>query len=70
LALVVGFGSKLPPLAAVWCAHWRPHITLPATARLASPAKPVIEALGTRLPGCDIDISALSLVIRPERAWD
>jgi hypothetical protein len=28
--------------------------------------------LGTRLPGCDIDISALSLVIQhgPERAWD
>jgi hypothetical protein len=36
------------------------------------PAKPIIDALGTQLPGCDIDISALSLVIQhgPERAWD
>jgi hypothetical protein len=34
------------------------------------PAKPIIDALGTRLPGCDVDIRALSLVIQhgPERA--
>jgi len=36
------------------------------------PAKPIIEALGTQLPGCEIDISALSVVVQhgPERAWD
>ena len=52
-------------------ARWRPHITICySTSR--QPAKPIIDALGTRLPGCDIDISALSLVIQhgPERAWD
>ena len=34
------------------------------------PAKPIIDASGTRLPGCDINIRALSLVIQhgPERA--
>jgi hypothetical protein len=52
-------------------ARWRPHITICySTSR--QPTKPIIAALGTRLPGCDIDISALSLVIQhgPERAWD
>jgi len=51
--------------------RWRPHITICySTSR--QPAKPIIDALGTRLPGYDIDISALSLVIQhgPERAWD
>jgi 2'-5' RNA ligase len=52
-------------------ARWRPHITICySTSR--QPAEPIIDALGTQLPGCDIDISALSLVIQhgPERAWD
>jgi hypothetical protein len=52
-------------------ARWRSHITICySTSR--QPAKPIIDALGTRLPGCDIDIRALSLVIQhgPERAWD
>jgi len=63
LALVVGFGSKLPPLAAEWCAHCRPHITI-CYSTSSQPAKPIIEALGTRLSGCVVDIRALSLVIQ------
>ena len=52
-------------------ARWRPHITI-CYSTSSQPAKPIIDALGTRLPGCDIDINALSLVIQhgPERAWD
>ena len=52
-------------------ARWRPHITI-CYSTSSQPAKPIIEPLGTRLPGCDVDISALSLVIQhgPERAWD
>lgn len=52
-------------------AGWRPHITI-CYSTSSQPAKPIIDALGIRLPGCDIDISALSLVIQhgPERAWD
>jgi len=71
LALVVGFGCGVAPLAAERCAHCRPHITTCYSTSRQS-AKPIIEALGTRLPGCDIDIRALSLVIQhgPERAWD
>jgi len=39
-------------------ARWRPHVTICySTSR--QPAKPIIDALGTRLPGCDIDIRAL-----------
>ena len=49
----------------------RPHITI-CYSTSSQPAKPIVDVLGTRLPGCDIDISALSLVIQhgPERAWD
>lgn len=52
-------------------ARWRPHITI-CYSTASQPAKPIIDALGTQLPGRDIDISALSLVIQhgPERAWD
>ena len=52
-------------------ARWRPHITI-CYSTSSQPAKPIIDALGTRLPECDIDINALSLVIQhgPERAWD
>ena len=52
-------------------ARWRPHLTICySTSR--QPAQPIIDALGTRLPGCDIAIRALSLVIQhgPERTWD
>ncbi len=52
-------------------ARWRPHVTI-CYSTSSQPAKPIIDALGTRLPGCDVDIDALSLVIQrgPERAWD
>ena len=52
-------------------ARWRPHMTI-CYSTSSQAAKPIIDALGTQLPGCDIDISALSLVIQhgPERAWD
>ena len=36
-------------------ARWRPHITI-CYSTSSQPAKPIIDALGTRLPGCDIDI--------------
>lgn len=51
-------------------ARWRPHITI-CYSTSSQPAKPIIDALGTQLPGCDIDINALSLVVQdgPERAW-
>ena len=44
-------------------ARWRPHITI-CYSTSSQPAKPIIDSLGTRLPGCDINISALSLVIQ------
>jgi hypothetical protein len=52
-------------------ARWRPHVTI-GYSTSGQPAKPIIDALGTHLPGCDIDIDALSRVIQrgPERAWD
>ena len=39
---------------------------------MPAPASPAIDALGALLPGCDIDIDALSVVTQdgPERAWD
>jgi 2'-5' RNA ligase len=51
--------------------RWRPHITI-CYSTASQPAKPIIEALGTRLPNCHIDIGALSLVVQhgPERAWN
>ncbi|HEX4559210.1 MAG TPA: 2'-5' RNA ligase family protein [Mycobacterium sp.] len=52
-------------------ARWRPHVTI-CYSTSSQPAKPIIDALGTRLPKCDINIGAVSLVIQhgPERAWD
>ncbi len=41
-------------------ARWRPHVTI-CYSMSSQPAKPIIDALGARLPGCDIDIDALSL---------
>jgi hypothetical protein len=36
------------------------------------PAEPIVSALGHELPGCEVQISAVSLVIQrgPERHWD
>lgn len=52
-------------------APWRPHITI-CYSTSSQPSKPIIDALSTRLPKCDINIGAVSLVIQhgPERAWD
>ena len=52
-------------------ARWRPHITI-CYSTSSQPAKPIIDALGTQLPKCDINIGAVSLVIQhgPERTWD
>jgi 2'-5' RNA ligase len=50
---------------------WTPHVTLCyGTAR--QPAGPIVAALGHELPGCEVRISAISLVIQrgPERQWD
>jgi 2'-5' RNA ligase len=50
---------------------WVPHITL-CYSTAHQPAAPLIAALGESLPKCDIEISALSLIIQqgPERSWD
>jgi 2'-5' RNA ligase len=50
---------------------WTPHITLCySTSQQA--AAPVIAALGKELPGCEVTIDKLSLVIQrgPELLWD
>jgi len=50
---------------------WIPHITV-CYSTAHQPAAPLIEALGESLPGRDIQIRALSLIIQqgPERRWD
>jgi 2'-5' RNA ligase len=50
---------------------WTPHITI-CYSISDRPAQPLIDALGFHLPSCDIQVSALSLVIQhgPERAWN
>ncbi len=50
---------------------WIPHITI-CYSTADRPAQPLIDALGLQLPSCDIQVSALSLVIQhgPERTWD
>jgi hypothetical protein len=50
---------------------WTPHITI-CYSIADRPARPLIDALGLQLPSCDIQISALSLVIQhgPERTWN
>lgn len=50
---------------------WIPHITI-CYSTADQPAQPLIDALGLQLPSCDIQVSALSLVIQhcPERTWN
>jgi 2'-5' RNA ligase len=50
---------------------WTPHITL-CYSTAQQPGQPIIAVLGHELPGCDIQISAVSLVVQhgPERDWD
>jgi 2'-5' RNA ligase len=55
-------GNKLP---------WTPHITV-SYSTAHQDAAPIIDALGRELPGCSVQIAAISLVIQqgPERLWD
>ena len=50
---------------------WMPHMTL-CYSTGQQPAAPVIAALGRELPGCEVTIDTLSLVIQrgPELLWD
>ena len=50
---------------------WMPHMTL-CYSTSQQPAAPVIAALGRELPGCELTIDKLSLVIQrgPELLWD
>ena len=51
--------------------RWTPHVTI-SYSTSAKPAGPIIAALGPQLPSCEIQVSAVSLVIQhgPERLWD
>lgn len=50
---------------------WMPHITI-CYSTADQPAAPIIAELGEYLPQCNVQISALSLVVQhgPERNWD
>jgi 2'-5' RNA ligase len=50
---------------------WSPHITL-AYSTSIQPAGPIIDALGRRLPACEIAIDRISLVVQEgaERLWN
>ena len=50
---------------------WSPHITL-AYSTSIQPAGPIIDALGRRLPACEIVIDRISLVMQEgaERLWN
>jgi 2'-5' RNA ligase len=52
-------------------AKWVPHTTI-CYSIAHQPAAPLIAALGESLPGCEVQVKALSLVIQhgPERSWD
>jgi hypothetical protein len=50
---------------------WIPHITV-CYSTSHQPAGPLIAELGKSLPPCEVQISALNLIIQrgPERRWD
>ncbi|MQA16161.1 MAG: hypothetical protein GEV09_19040 [Pseudonocardiaceae bacterium] len=50
---------------------WRPHVTL-CYSTVQQPAGPIINALGTELPRCQVTIDSVSLVNQrgAERQWD
>jgi hypothetical protein len=52
-------------------ARWTPHITISYSTGRQSMA-PIAAALGRDVPGCDIIVGAVSLVIQwgPERLWN
>jgi 2'-5' RNA ligase len=51
--------------------EWLPHLTLCYSAT-EQPAAPVISALGTTLPACEVTITEMSLVVQdgPEDRWN
>jgi 2'-5' RNA ligase len=52
-------------------AAWMPHLTISYSTGV-QPAAPVIAELGKAVPGCEVTIDQLSLVIQngPEQLWD
>jgi 2'-5' RNA ligase superfamily protein len=52
-------------------ARWTPHITITYSTG-QQPMAPIAAALGRDVPGCDITVGAVSLVIQwgPERLWN
>jgi 2'-5' RNA ligase len=50
---------------------WMPHVTVSYSIS-RQPAEPIISTLGKEVPGCDVLINAVSLVIQwgPERLWN
>jgi len=50
---------------------WRPHVTL-AYSTSVQAAGPIVSALGRKLPGCEITIDHISLVVQEgaEREWN
>jgi 2'-5' RNA ligase len=66
LAVTGRTGSVTGPAA-----RWTPHITISySTGR--QPMAPIAAALGREIPGCDLTVRAVSLVIQwgPERLWN
>lgn len=61
---VIGHGGT----AARPSPHWTPHVTMCYSAD-TQPAGPIIAALGKRLPGCQVLIDTLSLVIQYGSEW-
>ncbi len=52
-------------------ARWTPHITISYSTG-SQPMAPIAAALGREVPGCDVTVRAVSLVIQwgPERLWN
>ncbi len=50
---------------------WLPHVTL-AYSEAEQPAGPIVAVLGRELPGYELTVEAVSLVVQqgPEREWD
>jgi 2'-5' RNA ligase len=51
--------------------RWAPHVTL-AYSTVDQPAGPIISALGSELPPCEVVVNSVSLVLQegPERLWN
>lgn len=64
-------GEVTGPVEESPASSWTPHMTL-CYSTGQQPAAPVIATLGKELPGCEVTIDKLSLVIQrgPELLWD